>query len=143
MRIAPGFLIMAALLASQCNADTAVAVSSANTATTPSADDEEPNDFGSVVKKIRFVHGNLTGTLVVAVDPDSLHELSKEELASMDTQKMLDIKEASELVPGKGEERRWIYSNLPFFQNFLLKFSSKVDVAKLAKFLERRPKKNT
>ncbi|KAL4086566.1 hypothetical protein PRIC1_014272 [Phytophthora ramorum] len=83
--------------------DTAVAAKTKSSAAT----NEVPELF---VKKIPFKYGNVTGTMVITIDPDSLREVD-DDSASTDASKVYDFTQFDE-SGSEGEERALFGSKL-------------------------------
>ncbi|CAI5724124.1 unnamed protein product [Hyaloperonospora brassicae] len=96
MRVYPGILLTAALLATSNSASTA-------SDTPPSVSREAAEKAGGFRHKIPFIYGNMTGTLVITIEPGSLRLTGKEDPVMNGTQ-MVNFTRIKDLESG-GEDR--------------------------------------
>ncbi|KAG7376082.1 hypothetical protein PHYPSEUDO_014502 [Phytophthora pseudosyringae] len=87
------------LLATSTKTTTASDTTTKSKTPVPAIDDSD-----LFMQKIPFKYGNMTGTMSIKIDPNSLHELSEDELASTDASKVYDFTQSDE-TGSDGEER--------------------------------------
>ncbi|KAH7491413.1 uncharacterized protein KRP23_336 [Phytophthora ramorum] len=106
MRVSQVLLAATATLLAT-SADVATASDAAVAAKTKSsaATNEIPELF---VKKIPFKYGNVTGTMVITIDPDSLREVD-DDSASTDASKVYDFTQSDE--SGSDAEERALFGS--------------------------------
>ncbi|KAH7491418.1 uncharacterized protein KRP23_341 [Phytophthora ramorum] len=92
--------------------DAAVAAKTKSSAVT----NEIPELF---VKKIPFKYGNVTGTMVITIDPDSLRE-ADDDSASTDASKVYDFTQSDE--SGSDAEERALFGS-KFMESLVLGFN--------------------
>ncbi|OWZ05287.1 hypothetical protein PHMEG_00022653 [Phytophthora megakarya] len=95
------------------------AVATDNSKTSPPTAD----GFEQFVQEVPFKYGNVTGTMVITIDPDSLRELSEDELSSPASLEAFDFTLLN--VAGSKEEERALFGSrftetLMMFLNYRL-----------------------
>ncbi|OWY98781.1 hypothetical protein PHMEG_00030366 [Phytophthora megakarya] len=107
MRVSQVLLVnVLALLAWNINITTAIdAVAMDNSKTSPPTAD----GFEQFVQEVPFKYGNVTGTMIITIDPDSLRELSEDELSSPASLKAFDFTLLN--VAGAEDEERALFGS--------------------------------